>query len=1056
MVDAVTPTEDSPDFHLTLTSGATTMGFLLCDSQGKVVQTGSKNWPIRVFPLEQRGLQTFEGQGDYDASRWPYMTIQQSDFSGGIGGEVFDDDHSKVMDSYRMDTTKQGKVFMAGAETFSYGHKTIDCGGNNAGSITNGSNRRPQGLQFYDLYSTTRYRAAAVEASASYNAEQLYFIIRKVGTPGTLTLALYSDNSGPNAALKTVTVAATDLSDVLSVLKLGDIATQAVTGAAIYWGVIYGAATDDATNHWQVGCAVHATLDTGRVSANGTNWTAVKQTPWFMVQAAPLSWGGGKFLKYKAGLYFMSQPITGNSLLYLNGDRGAADDNTGALTTLVDATKSWVVNEWIGSYAVLTAGPGSEEAQPWRLITGNDATSLTVSSAWNVVHTTNTEYVIVGSDKWQSVEDLGAYCTDACVASGVIYFARGYTANVLRYEAYNNAGAWTDRQAAETDASYRANSLASIYNPDDGERWVYGINRNFEVYPHNYVWGLVSPPTWADMYYPLSQLCNTNTAWDEQAIANVTQSTSSGYTKITVAAGFTTGNIASEIVTSTNIMNARALGFLMFSTVAATAGQITMKIASTASLGGTPMTVNVPDLVANTWTWVEIPITPTLANPDCRAIISIGFALAADLGAMSIYLGGGIQLIGDQRIAALLPSDEMPLGMIAYSGSTTDPRENPWIRTSGHWYELQTQNANALVPMPIGEMKELADDTANFAACVNDVYLYFALTDRIERYTQRNMEDISVQSDYFPISRVGMPTALVSYPGRVFAALDGGSTNYSSIIVRRGNAWHEFYRAPEINQHIHAMINEKLPGNGTGRLWFLKDSDLMYLPTSLDPLNDANYPFTYEGSIETGWIYVNMRALVKLWRYLSAFSENVNGTSNFIYADYMTDAATSWTAITDDFISPDETNELSASPVTAKRMRLRFRFYSTSAYRTRWEGGTVSAGTNTMNAWTLSAFGIDDTKYGYQFSFVIADKDLEINDLTGEESIPLGTDNAVEDALSRLQAYIAAGTPMTVGCIFSPINGKIVKVQPYALTPLRVDPEDQVEKHLVQVTLYEI
>ncbi len=58
----------------------------------------------------------------------------------------------------------------------------------------------------------------------------------------------------------------------------------------------------------------------------------------------------------------LSQPTTGNSLLYLNGDRGAADDNTGALTTLIDATKSWVANEWIGCYAVLTAGPGSENA----------------------------------------------------------------------------------------------------------------------------------------------------------------------------------------------------------------------------------------------------------------------------------------------------------------------------------------------------------------------------------------------------------------------------------------------------------------------------------------------------------------------------------------------------------------------------------------------------------------------------------------------------------------------------------------------------------------------
>jgi hypothetical protein len=48
-------------------------------------------------------------------------------------------------------------------------------------------------------------------------------------------------------------------------------------------------------------------------------------------------------------------------------------------------------------------GDGSSEEQNWRLITDNDATTLTVSPGWNITHSTNTEYVIVGSDKWTAI-----------------------------------------------------------------------------------------------------------------------------------------------------------------------------------------------------------------------------------------------------------------------------------------------------------------------------------------------------------------------------------------------------------------------------------------------------------------------------------------------------------------------------------------------------------------------------------------------------------------------------------------------------------------------------
>ncbi len=40
--------------------------------------------------------------------------------------------------------------------------------------------------------------------------------------------------------------------------------------------------------------------------------------------------------------------------------------------------------------------------------------------------------------------------------------------------------------------------------------------------------------------------------------------------------------------------------------------------------------------------------------------------------------------------------------------------------------------------------------------------------------------------------------------------------------------------------------------------------------------------------------------------------------------------------------------------------------------------------------------------------------------------------------------------------IWSVADNQVVKVQPISLTPTFIDPEDQVEKHILQVTLYEI
>ena len=119
---------------------------------------------------------------------------------------------------------------------------------------------------------------------------------------------------------------------------------------------------------------------------------------------------------------FFSRTTTngGDSYGFLNGDWGTADANTGALGTLEDGTRTggsaWTTNEWAGCVVKITAGPGSEETQNWRTISANDGNTLTISPDWEIEHTTSTNYVILGSNKWTEQYNLAAYTSDIAVA----------------------------------------------------------------------------------------------------------------------------------------------------------------------------------------------------------------------------------------------------------------------------------------------------------------------------------------------------------------------------------------------------------------------------------------------------------------------------------------------------------------------------------------------------------------------------------------------------------------------------------------------------------------
>jgi hypothetical protein len=99
MVDTVlvSPTEEYPTHHLSLTDGVTTLGIVVCDRKGSPVNLAMSETPVP--PTVTRVANTNSGYADFEQ---PYVVVTQDDWSGGRGQEIFEKDDARFLDSYRI------------------------------------------------------------------------------------------------------------------------------------------------------------------------------------------------------------------------------------------------------------------------------------------------------------------------------------------------------------------------------------------------------------------------------------------------------------------------------------------------------------------------------------------------------------------------------------------------------------------------------------------------------------------------------------------------------------------------------------------------------------------------------------------------------------------------------------------------------------------------------------------------------------------------------------------------------------------------------------------
>ena len=252
-----------------------------------------------------------------------------------------------------------------------------------------------------------------------------------------------------------------------------------------------------------------------------------------------------------------------------------------------------------------------------------------------------------------------------------------------------------------------------------------------------------------------------------------------------------------------------------------------------------------------------------------------------------------------------------------------------WARTTDGIYSLKNDRPSRL---DVGLGTVIEQTTYDAPLLAKDLFLYLGWSYSLERLYGGTLDDIGPwKGAGLPDGLQGSVSALAAGVGMVFAAVDGGSSNTSSVyaLTEGGNIWHPIWEGWEAGQRVRNLFVQ--PQNGSTnpqRLWISVGADLVYIDfpdESLNPLKDANQEFVWESVIETSSIDTGAASLPKLFKELAVVSKNL-GTVASIGIDYQIDqdvGSSDWVQATELYLSPRDSAPLNLGNKEKIRLRLR-------------------------------------------------------------------------------------------------------------------------------------
>jgi len=245
------------------------------------------------------------------------------------------------------------------------------------------------------LNATTDRAAQGFKVSTTTTYPYIQLLIKKFGSPGTLTVALQTDNAGkPSGSTVTngsLTITAAECSTTPSWVYKSFATAPTLTAGTQYWIVLSAAATVNATNYYEFRNA------TNNVYADGSfSYSANSGTAWSASTVGDMA-----FILYRRGGVVSDTTILSNKLIIGNGGDQTVYYDQSAFTTLTEAP---IAKYWTNIYgravaAGLDISPsaiyGSKTEDPTSWI--NDASDP--SSGWTALVDPDNNGAITGIEK---------------------------------------------------------------------------------------------------------------------------------------------------------------------------------------------------------------------------------------------------------------------------------------------------------------------------------------------------------------------------------------------------------------------------------------------------------------------------------------------------------------------------------------------------------------------------------------------------------------------------------------------------------------------------------
>jgi hypothetical protein len=445
-------------------------------------------------------------------------------------------------------------------------------------------------------------------------------------------------------------------------------------------------------------------------------------------------------------------------------------------------------------------------------------------------------------------------------------------------------------------------------------------------------------------------------------------------------------------------------------------------------------------------------VTLSLENEEgAQAMTSIGIAVASGL-TKSFTL----TLLGEwafSRSPSPVVVSDVDGDNITGLETFGDP-QTLWVFTEAGFGQMKN---NKFLPVPQREVKTARHANNGTGHGVSDVYLLFTWRGRLQRYFRQNMEDLGPD---FPAGMgdiAGDVTDIVSYPGRIYVAIDAGTNGKSMILCYKGGGWHEVWTG-FTGERIRNLYVQPIEGK-SDKLWASVGGNLMWFPIALDSAelpDNTDYRYRPVGYVDSSWVYTGSRDLDKLFRSILLTIDDATNT-NYRWDVFfkIDDPDVSWTRVTgsEEAKSASLREYFFAGPQgnIPRGSRIRVRLYMETL---------APASTPTIRSTQMRIYRIPEVKYSYTWLTKLSS--ISIN-LRGDEEKVVGTYQTVQQGLLKLDEWASTLQPLQVtstiaGLANDPLTGvpKQVVLSPIPTQLLLLVPDEPIQEQVIQVQVSDV